>query len=209
MLIIGLTGSIGMGKSAAAGFFRAQGVSVFDSDAEVHRLYAGEAVPLIEPAFPGTTRQLPDGGAEVDRTALAKALMTDTAGFKTLEKIVHPMVYQAEKAFLRAAMTAGAQMAVLEIPLLFEGGREKRVDVTVVVSAPAEMQRARVLARPGMTPEKLETILARQTPDAEKRQHADFVVDTAKTIPETQAQIDRIVEQLQGRSGTAYAAYWS
>ena len=110
---------------------------------------------------------------------------------------------------MRAAIAAGAKMAVLVIPLLFEGGGEKRVDVTVVVSAPPEMQRARVLARPGMTAEKLETILARQTPDAEKRQRADFVVDTAKTIPETQAQIDRIVEQLKSRSGTAYAAYWS
>ena len=209
MLLIGLTGSIGMGKSTAAERFRALGVPVIDADAEVHKLYRGAAVAPIEAAFPGTTRTLPDGGAEVDRTALAKALMADTAGFKTLEKIVHPMVFEAEKTFLRAAMTAGAKMAVLEIPLLFEGGGERRVDVTIVVSAPAEMQRARVLARPGMTVEKLATILARQTPDAEKRQRADFVVDTGLTIPETQAQIDRIVEQLQGRSGTAYAAYWS
>lgn len=209
MLLIGLTGSIGMGKSTAAARFRALGLAVIDADAEVHKLYQGAAVAPIEAAFPGTTRKRPGGGAEVDRTALAKALMADTAGFKTLEKIVHPMVFQAEKFWLRAAIAAGAKMAVLEIPLLFEGGGEKRVDVTVVVSAPPEMQRARVLARPGMTAEKLETILARQTPDAEKRQRADFVVDTAKTIPETQAQIDRIVEQLKDRSGTAYAAYWS
>ncbi len=209
MLLIGLTGSIGMGKSTAAERFRALGVPVIDADAEVHKLYRGAAVAPIEAAFPGTTRTLPEGGAEVDRAALAKALMADTAGFKTLEKIVHPMVYQAEKALLREAVEAGARMAVLEIPLLFEGGGEKRVDVTVVVSAPPDMQRARVLARPGMTPEKLDTILARQTPDAEKRRRADFVVDTGKTIPETQAQIDRIVEQLEGRPASAYATFWS
>lgn len=209
MLLIGLTGSIGMGKSTAAERFRALGLPVIDADAEVHKLYRGAAVAPIEAAFPSTTRKLPEGGSEVDRVALAKALMADTAGFKTLEKIVHPMVYQAEKALLRDAVAAGAEMAVLEIPLLFEGGGEKRVDVTVVVSAPAELQRARVLARPGMTPEKLDTILARQAPDAEKRRRADFVVDTGKTIPDTQAQIDRIVEQLKGRSGSAYATYWS
>ena len=209
MLLIGLTGSIGMGKSTAAERFRTLGLPVVDADAEVHKLYRGAAVAPIEAAFPGTTRKLPEGGAEVDRVALAKALMADTAGFKTLERIVHPMVFQAEKTLLRDAVAAGATMAILEIPLLFEGGGEKRVDVTVVVSAPPEMQRARVLARPGMTPEKLDTILARQTPDAEKRRRADFVVDTGKTIPETQAQIDRIVEQLKGRSGSAYAAYWS
>lgn len=209
MLLIGLTGSIGMGKSTAAERFRTLGVPVIDADAEVHKLYRGAAVAPIEAAFPGTTRKLPDGGGEVDRAALAQALMADNAGFKVLERIVHPMVYEAEKALLRAAVASGASMAVLEIPLLFEGGGEKRVDVTVVVSAPAEMQRARVLARPGMTAEKLDTILARQTPDAEKRRRADFVVDTGATIPETQAQIDRIVEQLKGRTGSAYATYWS
>jgi dephospho-CoA kinase len=209
MLLIGLTGSIGMGKSTAAERFRALGVPVIDADAEVHKLYRSAAVAPIEAAFPGTTRKLPEGGAEVDRAALAKALMADPSGFKILEKIVHPMVFQAEMTLLREAMSSGAKLAVLEIPLLFEGGGEKRVDVTVVVSAPPEMQRARVLARPGMTPEKLDTILARQTPDAEKRRRADFVVDTGQTIPETQAQIDRIVEQLKGRPASAYATYWS
>ena len=209
MLLIGLTGSIGMGKSTAAERFRALGVPVIDADAEVHKLYRGAAVAPIEAAFPGTTHRLPGGGGEVDRAALARALMTDTAGFKILERIVHPMVFQAEKVLLREAKAAGAEMAVLEIPLLFEGGGEKRVDVTVVVSATSEMQRARVLARPGMTPDKLETILARQTPDAEKRRRADFIVDTGGTIPETQAQIDRIVEQLEGRSGSAFATHWS
>ena len=209
MLLIGLTGSIGMGKSTAAERFRALGLPVIDADAEVHKLYRGAAVAPIEAAFPGTTRPLPGGGAEVDRAALAKALMADPSGFKVLEKIVHPMVFQAEKALLRAAIDAGATMAVLEIPLLFEGGGEKRVDVTVVVSAPPDMQRARVLARPGMTPEKLDSLLSRQTPDAEKRRRADFVVDTGGTIPQTQGQIDRIVEQLKGRPGGALAAFWS
>ena len=209
MLLIGLTGSIGMGKSTAAERFRALGLPVIDADAEVHKLYRGAAVAPIEAAFPGTTRTLPDGGGEVDRAALAKALMSDPAGFKVLEKIVHPMVYQAEKALLREALAKGASMAVLEIPLLFEGGGDSRVDVTVVVSAPLEMQRARVLARPGMTPEKLDSLLARQTPDAEKRRRATFVVDTGGTIPETQALIDRIVEQLRARTGSAHATYWS
>ena len=209
MLLIGLTGSIGMGKSTAAERFRDLGILVIDADAEVHKLYRGKAVAPIEAAFAGTTRMLPDGGGEVDRVALAKALMADPAGFKTLEKIVHPMVREAEKELLRAAIAEGATMAVLEIPLLFEGGGDKRVDVTVVVSAPAEMQRARVLARPGMTAERLDSLLARQTPDAEKRRRADFVVDTGSTIAQTQTQIDRIVEQLKGRTGSAYATYWS
>ena len=209
MLIIGLTGSIGMGKSTAAERFRALGIPVIDADAEVHKLYRGRAVAPIEAAFPGTTRKLPDGSGEVDRAALAKALMADPSGFKVLEKIVHPMVYESERDLLREADANGATMAVLEIPLLFEGGGEKRVDVSVVVSAPPEKQRERVLQRPGMTPEKLESLLSRQTPDAEKRRRADFVVDTGGTLEETRAQIDRIVEQLRGRKGTAHATYWS
>ena len=198
MLIIGLTGSIGMGKSAAAGFFRAQGVSVFDSDAEVHRLYAGEAVPLIEPAFPGTTL---DGA--VDRGLLLKVLMTDPSGFKRLEAIVHPLVRAGQRRFLERASDRGESLAVLEIPLLFETGGEKLVDVTVVVSARADVQRQRVLARPGMTPEKLDAILARQVPDAEKRRRADFVVDTGGTLAETERQITSIVAALKGRKGEA------
>ena len=209
MLIIGLTGSIGMGKSTAAERFRALGLPVIDADAEVHKLYRGRAVAPIEAAFPGTTRTLPDGSGEVDRPALAKALMADPSGFKVLEKIVHPMVYESERDLLHEAAAQGATMAVLEIPLLFEGGGEKRVDVSVVVSAPPEKQRERVLQRPGMTPEKLESLLSRQTPDAEKRRRADFVVDTGGTLEETRAQIDRIVEQLRGRKGTSHATYWS
>ena len=204
MLLIGLTGSIGMGKSTAAGRFRANGIAVIDADAEVHKLYRGAAVAPIEAAFSGTTG--PDG---VDRAKLAAHLLKFPADFKRLEAIVHPMVHAAEKARLQTEQERGAAMAVLEIPLLFEGGGEKRVDVTVVVSAPADMQRARVLARPGMTVEKLEQILSRQVPDAEKRKRADFVVDTGGTIAETEAQIDKIVASLRGREGTAYGRYWT
>lgn len=204
MLIIGLTGSIGMGKSAAAERLRARGIGVCDADAEVHKLYAGKAVAPIEAAFPGTTA---DG--KVDRTRLAAALLADSSGFKRLERIVHPMVVEAERAFLRAEQARGAAMAVLEIPLLLEGEGWRRVDVTIVVSAPAEMQRARVLARPGMTPEKLDAILARQVPDAEKRRRADFVVDTGGTMAWTHEQVDKIVTSLSDRVGTAMAQYWA
>ena len=201
MLVIGLTGSIGMGKSTAAARFRERGLVVIDADAEVHKLYAGEAVAPIEAAFPGTTR---DG--VVDRAALGKTLLADPAGFKRLEAIVHPLVYAAEKRELAAAKAAGGRMAVLEIPLLFEGGGERRVDVTVVVSAPADVQRARVLLRPGMTAEKLDALLARQTPDAEKRRRADFVVDTGGSMAHTLAQVDAIVEFARGAGGNGLRA---
>lgn len=204
MLLIGLTGSIGMGKSTAANRFRTLGIAVIDADAEVHKLYKGAAVAPIEAAFPGTTG--PDG---VDRQKLAAALLKDPSGFKRLESIVHPLVLAAERELLRAEAARGAQMSVLEVPLLMETGGEKRVDVTVVVSATAEMQRERVLSRPGMTPEKFEQIVSRQMPDAEKRHRADFVVDTSRTITETEAQIDKIVETLKGRSGTAYVKHWA
>ena len=206
MLIIGLTGSIGMGKSTAAKRLAALGLAVCDADAEVHKLYAtgGAAVASIEAAFPGTT-----GPGGVDRGELGAALLADPTGFKRLEAIVHPLVYAAERAFLRTQAAQGATAAVLEIPLLFEGGGEKRVDVTMVVSAPPEMQRQRVLARPGMTPEKLAQILSRQMPDAEKRSLADFVVETGATIQETEVQIDKIVASLQGRQGTAYVKHWA
>ena len=208
MLVIGLTGSIGMGKSTIAARFRQLGIGVCDADAEVHKLYEGKAVPAIEAAFPGTTHRLPGGGGEVDRAALARALMTDTAGFKILERIVHPMVFQAEKVLLREAKAAGAEMAVLEIPLLFEGGGEKRVDVTVVVSAPAEVQRQRVLAREGMTAAKLAAILARQLGDAEQRRRADFIVDTSGSLETTAGQVADIVSQLRGRHGSAFERHW-
>jgi dephospho-CoA kinase len=207
MLIIGLTGSIGMGKSTAAARIRALGVGVFDADASVHKLYkpGGAAVAAIETAFPGTLAE--DGG--IDRQRLAAALLADGSAFKRLEAIVHPLVHAAERQFLHEKLAKGAKKAVLEIPLLFETGGEKRVDVTIVVSAPPEVQRQRVLDRPGMTPEKLDQLVSRQMPDEEKRRRANFVVDTSRTIPETEAHIDRIMAQLDGRSGTAFAEHWS
>jgi dephospho-CoA kinase len=207
MLIIGLTGSIGMGKSTASERFRFLGCQVIDADAEVHKLYAGAAVAPIEAAFPGTTT-----AGQVDRAKLSAALLADPAGFKRLEAIVHPLVQAAEKALLQQAATSGAKLVVLEVPLLFETNGHERCDVTIVVSAPAATQRARVLARPGMTVEKLDAILARQLPDVEKRARADFVVDTGGTIPDTQAQIDAVVAQLKARSATpdggAFRRYW-
>jgi dephospho-CoA kinase len=203
MLIIGLTGSIGMGKSTAAKRFAELGVPVCDADAEVHALYAGAAVAPIEAAFPGTTV-----AGKVDRVALAAALMRDPSGFPRLEAIVHPLVFEAERQFLMRAEASGAAMAVIEVPLLFETGGDRRVDVTVVVSAAPEQQRQRVLERAGMTAEKLETILARQLPDAEKRRRADHVIDTSGSIEDSRGAVDRVVEALRGRPGTAYERYW-
>lgn len=202
MLIIGLTGSIGMGKSTAASRFMENGVSVFDADAEVHRLYGSEAAPLIELAFPGT---VVDG--VVDRSRLAAALIEDEGAIGTLETIVHPLVRKAEHVFLRAENARGAEMTVLEIPLLFETGAQEWVDVTVVVSAPSEVQRERVLSRPGMSEEKLEHLLKNQLPDAEKCTRAEFVVDTSGPIEETGATIDKIIESLRGRTGEAFSRW--
>jgi dephospho-CoA kinase len=204
MLIIGLTGSIGMGKSAAADHFRRRGIAVCDADAEVHKLYAGAAVPLIEEAFPGTT-----GAAGVDRAKLAAALLKDPTSFKRLEAIVHPLVREAERAFLAVEKARGARMAVLEIPLLLETGGERNVDAVVVVSAPPDVQRERVLRRPGMTAEKLTQILSRQMPDEEKRKRAHFVVDTGGTLDETYAQIDVVIEALKTHTPSAYDRAWA
>ena len=206
MLIIGLTGSIGMGKSTAAKRLRALGIPVCDADAEVHRLYGvgGAAVASIEAAFPGAT-----GPSGVDRAQLGAQLLADPTGFKRLEAIVHPLVYAAERDFLHAMAAQGSRLVVLEIPLLLEGKGPPRVDVVVVVSAPADVQRARVLARPGMTEPKFEQIVARQLPDAEKRARADYVVDTGGPIPQTEARIDAIVGALRERPGTAFQTYWA
>ena len=196
MLVIGLTGSIGMGKSAAAQHFRNLGVPVCDADAEVHRLYEGEAVPGITAAFPCAVR---DG--KVDRALLAQEVAGAPEKLKLLESIVHPMVVAAELDFLREQERQGAKFAVLEIPLLFETDAHTRVDVTVVVSAPEEVQKARVLARPGMSQAKLEALLKRQLSDAEKRLRADYVVDTGTTLTDMQDQIDKILDSLEGRKG--------
>jgi dephospho-CoA kinase len=204
MLIVGLTGSIGMGKSTVAARFRHHGIAVCDADAEVHKLYESTAVAPIEAAFPGTTQ-----AGKVDRQRLAQALMVNPEGFARLEAIVHPLVLAAERAFLHAEAANGAGIAVLEIPLLLETGGEARVDAVVVVSAPAGQQRERVMQRPNMTPQKLAQVLARQMPDAEKRARADFIVDTGGTFAETDAQVDNIVESLKGRAGTAFATAWA
>lgn len=204
MLIIGLTGSIGMGKSTIAQRFRERGIPVCDADALVHELYEGKAVAPVEAEFPGSTT---DG--RIDRTKLSAALLRNPEGFKRLGEIVHPLVHSAERDCLQAAKAGGASMAVLEVPLLFEPGNDKRCDVTIVVSAPADVQRERVMLRPGMTAEKLDTILARQMPDAEKRKRATYVVDTGIAIEETLAQVDRIIVELAARSGTAFATHWS
>jgi dephospho-CoA kinase len=189
MFIIGLTGSLGMGKSTTARFFAEQGVPVHDADAVVHRLYDGEAVAAIEAAFPGTT---PLG--KVDRNRLAALVLADPAALKKLEAIVHPLVQAAERGLLAQAQSRGEKVAVLDIPLLFETGGEERMDAVVVVTAPVEVQRSRVLARPGMTSEKLDAILGRQMPDAEKRRRADFVVDTSRGFDAARAQVRAILD---------------
>jgi dephospho-CoA kinase len=191
MFVLGLTGSVGMGKSTTAKFFAEEGVPVHDADAVVHRLYEGEAVPLIEAAFPGTTV---DG--KVDRTKLSERVLGDPAAMRKLEAIVHPLVREAEERFLAEAERNGAEVAVLDIPLLFETGGDRRCDAVVVVSAPAEVQRRRVLERPGMTEEKLEALLAKQLPDAEKRARADFIVDSGQGFEAARAQVREILRKI-------------
>jgi dephospho-CoA kinase len=188
MIRLGLTGSIGMGKSTVAAMFATRGVPVFDADAEVHRLQGpgGRLVARIEAAFPGAT-----GAQGVDRDRLAKVALGDPAALKRLESIVHPAVAEARAAFLAA--NADAPLVLLDIPLLFETSGESQVDRVAVVSAPADVQRARVLARPGMTAARFEAILARQMPDAEKRARADFIIDTAGPLAETAAQVDAVI----------------
>ena len=198
MLVIGLTGSIGMGKTTAARRIASHGIPVFDADAEVHRLYESEAVPLIEAAFPGTV-----AGARVDRGLLAEAVLDDAEQLAKLEAIVHPLVRKSEREFLARHHDEGAEMAVLEIPLLFETGADRLVDVTIVVTASAHVQRRRVLQRPGMSEQKLAAILAQQIPDADKRDRADFVVETEGPVEATGEIIDRIIESLKGRQGSA------
>ena len=197
MLVIGLTGGIGMGKSAAAEHFVQAGVPVFNADACVHHLYEGEAVEAIEAAFPGVAR-----GGTVDRQLLSKRISGSPERLRQLEEIVHPLVVAAEIEFLRQQERNGADMAVLEIPLLFETDAHSRVDVTVVLSAPEAVQRDRVLARPGMTIDKLEHLLARQLPDAEKRSRADYVINSGLPLAGMHAELDRLLESLRGRKGT-------
>jgi dephospho-CoA kinase len=191
MTVVGLTGSIAMGKSETAKMFAALGVPVFDSDAAVHKLYAkgGAAVAPVGRAFPDAVK---DGA--IDRAALSAMLARDETFLPRLEAIVHPLVRAEQQRFLAECRTAGHKLAVLDIPLLFETGREKDVDAVVVVSAPAEIQRTRALTRPGMTQAKLDAILARQIPDAEKRRRAHFIVDSGQGLDHAFAQVRRIVQ---------------
>ena len=188
MLILGLTGSIGMGKSTTAKLFEEAGVPVYDADATVHKLYEGEAVPAIEAAFPGTTA---DG--KVDRQKLSARVVHDPAAMRQLEHIVHPMLGASRQKFFEEAERSGVPVAVLDVPLLFETGGEKRVDAVVVVTTSPENQRERILARGTMTNEALDAILGRQLPDAEKRKRADFVVDTSHGLDPVRAQIKDIL----------------
>jgi dephospho-CoA kinase len=190
MLILGLTGSIGMGKSTTAKLFAEAGVPVYDADAAVHMLYEAEAAPAIEAAFPGTTV---DG--KVDRNRLSARVVHDPAAMRRLEEIVHPMLGASRQKFLADAERSGARVAVVDVPLLFETGGEKRVDAVVVVTTTAEIQRQRILSRPNMTDEKLDAILARQMPDAEKRRRANFVVDTSHGLDPVRARIRDILDE--------------
>ena len=191
MFVIGLTGSVGMGKSTTARLFAEQGVPIHDADAEVHRLYEGEADADIEAAFPGTT-----ANGKVDREKLARRVLNDPAALARLEGIVHPLVQAAEDELLAQTQADGKDVVVLDIPLLFETGADKRVDAVVVVSAPAEEQRARALARPGMSAEKLAAVLAKQMPDNEKRRRADFVVDSSRGFDAARAQVRAILKAI-------------
>ncbi|WP_395672972.1 dephospho-CoA kinase [Phenylobacterium sp.] len=195
MKLIGLTGSIGMGKSTTAAMFRDLGIPVHDADAVVHELYehGGAAVGPVGAAFPAALR---DG--RIDREALRAEVLHDAAALTRLNAIVHPLVRAARDRFLAEAEAAGAEMAVLDVPLLFETGGHAEMDAVVVASAPAEVQRARVLARPGMTPGRLDAILARQMPDAEKRARADFVVETGAGLEAARAQVAEVVRKLRG-----------
>lgn len=203
MLIVGLTGSIGMGKSETAKMFARHGIPICDSDAMVHALYdkGGAAVEPVGAAFPGVVI---DG--KIDRDRLAKAVLGKPNEIRKLELIVHPLVGMAQRSFLEGAAASGAHMVVLDIPLLYETGGEQRVDVVVVVSAPADMQRKRVLERPGMTAEKLDAILNKQLPDEHKRKRADFVVDTSQGLAHADAQVVAIIDALKHRRGKIWKA---
>jgi dephospho-CoA kinase len=191
MLLLGLTGSIGMGKSTTAKLFEEAGVPVYDADATVHKIYEAEAVPAVESEFPGST-----ANGKVDRQKLSAMVVNNAEAMKRLEKIVHPMLRSHQQKFLSDAEKAGVPVAVLDVPLLFETGGEKRVDAVVVVTTTPEIQRERILARENMTLEKLDAILARQLPDAEKRKRADFVVDTSHGLDPVRLRIREILDQV-------------
>ena len=192
MKIVGLTGSIGMGKSTTADMFRAAGIRVNNADEVVHQLYSGEAVPLVEAAFPGTTI-----AGVIDRQILSRKLAANPEKFKTLEKIVHPLVRAKEIDFIQNARRQGDDFVVLDIPLLFETGDLSRIDKIIVVTCPPEVQRQRVLQRPNMTEDKFELILSRQVPDMEKRAKADYIIDTGNGIDSARQQVAAIIKDLR------------
>lgn len=191
MILLGLTGSVGMGKSTTAQMFVEEGVPMFDADAAVHQLYAGEAVPLIEQEFPGTT-----ANGTVDREKLSQQVVGKPEALARLERLIHPLVGKLRAEFLKDAEASGAKAVLLDIPLLFETGDPSKFHAVIVVSAPEEVQRARVLARPGMTPEKFEAILKRQLPDSEKRVRADFVINTGEGLQSARMQVKEILAEV-------------
>jgi dephospho-CoA kinase len=196
MIVLGLTGSVGMGKSATAKMFADEGAPVFDADAAVHRLYEGEATPLIAVAFPGTV-----SAGRVDRERLSQAVVGNSEAFARLEAIIHPLVRKAREKFLADAKAEGAKVAVLDIPLLFETGGEREVDKIVVVSAPHVVQKERVLARPGMTEAKFSAIVAKQMPDSEKKKRADFVIDTSRGFEAAREEVRAVLRALSNTEG--------
>ena len=191
MIVAGLTGSIGMGKSTTAEMFRDLEIPVFDSDATVHDLYNSEGVKPVGLVFPSAVVE-----GKIDREKLSKEVVGDPEAFRKLEEIIHPLVRERELKFRKHAAAAGNKLAILDIPLLFETGRESAVDFIIVVSAPLEEQRKRVMSRPGMTEQKFKSILARQVPDTEKRRRADFVIDTGKGLLHAKAQVAELVKEL-------------
>ena len=194
MKILGLTGSIGMGKTTTARLFGEAGAPVYDADSAVHAVYAegGPAAPLLEAAFPGVTR---DGA--VDREALSARVLADADALRRLESIVHPLLMQSRAEFIHAAVATGADVVVIDVPLLFETGADRMMQAVVVATAPEAVQRERVLARPGMTPAKLDAILARQLPDAEKRARADFVIDTGEGMESARRQVSQVLATIR------------
>ncbi len=201
MFVLGLTGSIGMGKSATAAIFRRLGIPVHDSDATVHALYQGAAVPLIEAAFPGTVH-----GGVVDRAALAAKVLDDKDAMKRLEALVHPLVRASRMAFVEEAKARGDRLVVVDIPLLYETGAEAETDAVLLVTAPETVQKERIAARPGMTPEKLAAIMAKQMPDQEKRRRADFIIDTSTGHADAERQVRDLLRRILDDEGAASAA---
>lgn len=196
--ILGLTGSIGMGKSATSAMFREFGAWVYDADAAVHTIYSGAATPIVEEAFPGVSEN-----GVVNREKLASLVLGDTGAMKRLEEIVHPLLREHQLEIIRRATGANADVLVMDVPLLFETGGDRRCDAVAVVSAAADVQRKRVLERPGMTPEKFELIHVKQMPDAEKRRRAHFIIDTDLGFDHARKQVSDILKTIAGRQGTA------